>query len=40
MDKPTGLLKFDRILYTSTHDPANYGDPPDVLVLCSETLKS
>lgn len=48
LDKTTGLLKMDRILYTSTHYPANYGfiprtfaedgDPLDVLVLCSETL--
>ena len=49
LDKATGLLKMDRILYTSTHYPANYGfiprtyaedgDPLDVLVLCSETLE-
>jgi inorganic pyrophosphatase len=48
LDKYTGLLKLDRILYTSTHYPANYGfiprtyaddgDPLDVLVLCSEGL--
>ena len=48
LDKETGLLKLDRILYTSTHYPANYGfiprtyaddlDPLDVLVLCSETI--
>jgi len=48
MDKKTGLLILDRILYTSTHYPANYGfiphtlaadnDPLDVLVLCSESL--
>ncbi len=48
LDKQTGLLKLDRILYTSTHYPANYGfiprtyaddlDPLDVLVLCSETI--
>lgn len=48
LDKTTGMLKMDRILYTSTHYPANYGfiprtyaedgDPLDVLVLCSETL--
>ena len=48
MDKKTGMLRLDRILYTSTHYPANYGfiprtyaddlDPMDVLVLCSETL--
>lgn len=48
MDKETGLLKLDRVLYTSTHYPANYGfiprtyasdgDPLDVLVLCSENI--
>lgn len=48
MDKKTGLLMLDRILYTSTHYPANYGfiphtlaednDPLDVLILCSESL--
>ncbi len=48
LDKFTGLLKLDRILYTSTHYPANYGfiprtyaddgDPLDVLVLCSEPI--
>ena len=48
MDKETGLLRLDRVLYTSTHYPANYGfiprtfaedgDPLDVLILCSETL--
>ena len=48
LDKETGLLKLDRILYTSTHYPSNYGfiprtyaedgDPLDVLVLCSETI--
>ena len=25
LDKETGLMKLDRILYTSTHYPANYG---------------
>ena len=49
MDKATGMLKLDRILYTSTHYPANYGfiprtladdgDPLDVLVLCTEQLQ-
>lgn len=49
VDKHTGLLRLDRILYTSTHYPANYGfiprtfgqdkDPLDVLVLCSEALQ-
>lgn len=48
LDKETGLLRLDRILYTSTHYPANYGfipktyaddlDPLDVVVLCSEAL--
>ena len=48
LDKETGLIKLDRILFTSTHYPSNYGfipktfadddDPLDVLVLCSETL--
>ena len=47
-DKETGLIKLDRVLYTSTHYPHNYGfipltycedgDPLDVLVLCSESL--
>ena len=48
LDKETGVLMLDRILYTSTHYPANYGfiprtyaddfDPLDVLVLSSESL--
>ena len=48
LDKETGLIRLDRILFTSTHYPANYGfiprtyaddnDPLDVLVLCSEVL--
>jgi inorganic pyrophosphatase len=48
LDKETGLIKLDRILFTSTHYPMNYGfipktladdgDPLDVLVLCSEIL--
>ena len=48
LDKYTGLLRLDRVLYTSTHYPANYGfiprtyaddgDPLDVLVLCSESI--
>ena len=43
LDKETGLIILDRILYTSTHYPANYGfipqtygddnDPLDILVL-------
>lgn len=49
LDKETGMLKLDRVLYTSTHYPANYGfiprthaeddDPLDVLVLCSEPIQ-
>lgn len=49
LDKETGYLILDRILYTSTHYPANYGfiprtygddnDPLDVLVLCSEQIE-
>ena len=48
LDKETGLLRLDRVLYTSTVYPANYGfiprtyaddrDPLDVLVLCGETI--
>jgi len=48
LDKETGLLILDRILYTSTHYPANYGfisrtlgadhDPLDVLVVSSEPI--
>lgn len=48
VDKDTGMLRLDRILYTSTHYPANYGfiprtyaddgDPLDVLVLCNESI--
>ena len=49
LDKATGMLRLDRVLYTSTHYPANYGfiprtyaddgDPLDVLLLCSEALE-
>lgn len=48
LDKETGLLKLDRVLYTATHYPANYGfiprtyaddnDPLDVLVICQEEI--
>ncbi len=50
LDKETGYIKLDRILYTSTHYPANYGliprtlaadgDHLDALVLCSEPLET
>lgn len=49
LDKETGLLKLDRVLFTATHYPMNYGfiprtygddlDPLDVLVLCSEPIQ-
>ncbi len=48
LDKATGLLRLDRVLYTATHYPANYGfiprtyagdgDPLDVLVICQEKI--
>lgn len=48
LDKQTGLLKLDRILYSAVHYPANYGfipqtlaedgDAIDVLVLCQERV--
>ena len=48
LDKATGLIRVDRILYSSVHYPANYGfipqtycgdkDPLDVLVLGQETF--
>ena len=48
LDKDSGMLIMDRILYTSTHYPASYGfiprtyaddgDPLDVLVLCTEPI--
>lgn len=48
LDKETGHLILDRVLFTSTQYPQNYGfipktfasdnDPLDVLVLCSESI--
>jgi inorganic pyrophosphatase len=48
LDKETGLLKVDRVLYSAVHYPANYGfipqtyaeddDPLDVLILCQEPV--
>jgi inorganic pyrophosphatase len=48
LDKETGLLRLDRILYSAVYYPANYGfipqtlaeddDPLDVLVLCQEPV--
>jgi inorganic pyrophosphatase len=49
IDKPTGLLVLDRVLYSSVHYPANYGfiprthaddgDPLDILVLMQEPVE-
>ena len=49
LDKETGLIILDRVLYTSTHYPMNYGfiprtysmdnDPLDVFVLCSQPIE-
>jgi inorganic pyrophosphatase len=49
LDKSTGLLLVDRILFSAVHYPANYGfvpqtycddgDPLDILVLCSEVIQ-
>ena len=49
LDKETGYIILDRILYTSTHYPANYGfiprtygddgDPLDVLLICNQSLE-
>lgn len=48
LDKQTGFIILDRILYTATHYPANYGfipktladdgDPLDVLILTAEEI--
>jgi inorganic pyrophosphatase len=48
LDKKTGLLRVDRVLYSAVYYPANYGfipqtfaeddDPLDVLVLCQEPI--
>jgi inorganic pyrophosphatase len=48
LDKDTGLIKFDRVLYSPMHYPTNYGftpqtlwedgDPLDVLVVAHEPL--
>jgi inorganic pyrophosphatase len=48
LDKKSGMLKVDRILYSSVHYPANYGfipqsycednDPLDILVLGQESV--
>ncbi len=48
LDKKTGVLMVDRVLFSAVHYPANYGfiprtfcgdgDPLDILVLCQETV--
>src|SRR5277367_1196550 len=48
LDKDSGLIRLDRILYSAVYYPANYGfipqtlaeddDPLDVLVLCQEAV--
>ncbi|GBF40205.1 inorganic pyrophosphatase [Leptospira johnsonii] len=48
VDKESGLIKLDRVLFASAHYPAHYGfipqtlgddkDPLDILVLCSEEV--
>lgn len=50
VDKDSGLLKLDRVIYSSFHYPVNYGfipqtlgqdnDPLDILVLCSQPIAS
>jgi inorganic pyrophosphatase len=50
VDKDSGLLKLDRVIYSSFHYPVNYGfipqtlakdnDPLDILVLCSQSIQS
>jgi len=49
IDKATGLLILDRVIYSSFHYPVNYGfipqtlgedsDPLDILVICSESIQ-
>jgi inorganic pyrophosphatase len=49
IDKETGLLVLDRVIYSSFHYPVNYGfipqtlgwdhDPLDILVLCSQSIQ-
>ena len=49
VDKETGLLRLDRVIYSSFHYPMNYGfipqtlgqdgDPLDILVLCSQAIQ-
>ncbi|MEZ6097805.1 MAG: inorganic diphosphatase [Pirellulaceae bacterium] len=48
LDKSTGVMKMDRVLYSAVHYPANYGfiphtladddDPLEIFVLCQEPV--
>src|ERR1700723_51425 len=48
LDKASGMIRMDRVLYSAVYYPANYGfipqtlaednDPLDVLVLCQEAV--
>jgi inorganic pyrophosphatase len=50
LDKESGLIRMDRLLYSAVYYPANYGfipqtlaedhDPLDVLVLCQESVSA
>jgi inorganic pyrophosphatase len=49
IDKESGLLKLDRVIYSSIYYPVNYGfipqtlgqdgDPLDILVFCSQSIQ-
>src|SRR6266571_2576211 len=49
LDKKSGLIRVDRVLFSSVHYPANYGfvphtycddgDPLDILVYCQEAIQ-
>ncbi len=49
LDKDSGLLKLDRVLFSAVHYPHNYGfipqtycddkDPLDILVICSVSVE-
>jgi inorganic pyrophosphatase len=50
LDKDSGLLKLDRVLFSAVHYPSNYGfipqtycddnDPLDILVICSVKVET
>jgi inorganic pyrophosphatase len=50
IDKESGVIEVDRVLYSSMHYPANYGfvantlsedgDPTDILVICDYPLQA